>query len=567
LDLRLLWASFLVLFLSAVAFAGGAFTIRDAINESVATNPAVGEATANRRATETELRAQQSTLLPQVRLEARYGLERWNLPPGAPPPSTPSIGNNQTQTASNASITMRQLVFDGLTSLNEIWRQAARVDSAAARVHERTELIALDAADAYIEVVRYTHLVSIAQENVAAHQKILSNVQARFQGGRAGEGDLQQVHERVEAAQASLADFRERLDEARGTYRKVVGTEPFNLRVPGRLPGLPHSRDEALAVTLTHNPTIQAAQADKEVAKYAFHATAGSFLPTVSLEGRAQKGRNYSEIFGDNTDVGGFVVASWDIFRGGQDAWHRADLAERYTQQTMQHAKLQRDAYESIDKAWSARTVTAERIAALERQIVSEHKVIAAYQKEYELGQRSLIDLLNAQNGLFNGLVSLESARSVAVFADYQLLAAMGELLEYLKTAMPVDAEPLIDKPWGLIPYKLPAVLWKLPEPGSEPINVTYGSGTTAVKAAAVRAVGFADRWATTSGVSSADLPSWIKNPTGAKLAQGAVPTGSGSRQKRLLPEWLQSSAGNVASIVDQPKSAPAPANGAAAAN
>ena len=87
------------------------------------------------------------------------------------------------------------------------------------------------------------------------------------------------------------------------------------------------------------------------------------------------------------------MVMSWDIFRGGQDVWNRSEKAERFTEATMRHARLQRDALESIDKAWSARTVTVTRIAALVRQLEADRKTIAAFQKEYELGQRSLIDL------------------------------------------------------------------------------------------------------------------------------------------------------------------------------
>ena len=118
--------------------------------------------------------------------------------------------------------------------------------------------------------------------------------------------------------------------------------------------------------------------------------------------------------------------------------------------------KLQRDALELIDKAWSARTITATRVAALARQLQADKKTIAAFDKEYELGQRSLIDLLNAQNQYFNAAVSLTSSRGVIVFADYQLLAAMGTLLEYLKAPPPVDAAPLESVPLGLIGYKLP---------------------------------------------------------------------------------------------------------------
>jgi len=363
-------------------------------------------------------------------------------------------------------------VFDGFASINEIWRQAARVDAAAYRVRERTELLALDAAEAYIDVIRYQRLIALANENVAAHRALLANVEARFQGGRAGEGDLQQVRERVEAALASLAQFRQQYDEARGTFRRAVGLEPHNLRTPGRLGGLPSSKDQALAVTLRGNPTIQAAGADRDAAKHAFDATAGAFVPTVTFEARSLWGRNTGTTFGERSDQAANLVASWDIFRGGQDSWRRVEQSERWQEQSMRHARLQRGAFESIDKAWAARTLTNDRIAALRRQIIADRKVIEAYQKEYELGQRSLIDLLNAQNQLFNASVSLQSTLAVAVFADYQLLAAMGKLLDYLKAPTPLDAEPLPTRPFGIIPTKLPPILLQLPSPGSEPLNI-----------------------------------------------------------------------------------------------
>ena len=367
-------------------------------------------------------------------------------------------------------------MFDGLTSINEIWRQAARVDAAAYRVRERTELIALDAAEAYIDVVRFTHLVSLANENIATHRRILGNVEARFKGGRAGEGDLEQVRERVEAAIAVRAQFLQQLDEARASYRRTVGIEPYNLRIPGRLRGLPSSKDASLAITLRHNPTIQAGEADRSAARHGFNATAGSFMPNVAFEGRASKGTNIGSIFGDQTETSALVVATWDIFNGGQNSWRRAEFAERYQEQTMRHARLQREAFELIDKAWAARTITNERMAALTRQIAADRRVIEAYTKEYELGQRSLIDLLNAYNQLFNARVSLETTKGAAVFADYQLLAAMGQLVPYLKAPTTVDAEPLQTRPLGIFPMKLPPVLVTLPEPGSEPLNI-FGPG------------------------------------------------------------------------------------------
>ena len=130
-------------------------------------------------------------------------------------------------------------------------------------------------------------LVGLAQQNVANHEKIFSNVNSRFSGGRAGEGDLEQSRERVENARAALAEFAGSLEDARAKYRKVVGLEPINLRFPGPLRGMPGSRDEALAVTLRFNSTIAAAQSDADAAKHAFRVTDGAFVPKFYLEGRA----------------------------------------------------------------------------------------------------------------------------------------------------------------------------------------------------------------------------------------------------------------------------------------
>jgi outer membrane protein, adhesin transport system len=507
--------------------AGPGFTIFNAIDQAVTTNPGVGEAAANRRATEAELRQTQSTLLPQVRLEARTGKNRWDFKDTIIPP----LGNNQTLNAHERSIVVRQILFDGFTSINEVWRQAARVDAAAYRTRERTELIALDAAEAYIDVVRYGRLIELANENVAAHRALLANVNARFQGGRAGEGDLEQVRERVEAAIAVQAQFRQQYDEARGVFRRAIGIEPHNLRAPGRLGGLPTRKDEALAVTLRSNPTIAAAQADRDAAKHGFDGTAGAFVPNVAFEGRALWGTNTGTTFGDRTDYSAMVVASWDVFRGGQDAWRRVEASERYQENSMRHARLQRGAYESIDKAWAARTITVDRIAALIRQIAADRKVIVAYQKEYELGQRSLIDLLNAQNQLFNGGVSLVSTRGVAIFADYQLLAAMGELLSYLKAPKPIDAEPMETRPLGLMPTKIAPILLRAPTQGSEPINMSKThSGALApgvIKATEPGGPVFSSRWSggANVAVASSTAPQWLasQTETGAQQSTSAA--------------------------------------------
>ncbi|WP_038382015.1 TolC family outer membrane protein [Bradyrhizobium elkanii] len=552
--------------LAATPACAEVFSINDALRQAMQTNPGIGEASANRRATESELRQTQSTLLPQVRIDASYGPEKFDQSPGFISPNiqaAPTVGSGPWRNGSQESVVVRQLLWDGFSSIYDVWRQTARVNAAASRVKERTELLALDAAEGYIDVTRYMRLVSLAQQNVANHEKIFSNVNSRFSGGRAGEGDLEQARERVEAARAALAEFQRSLDDARAKYRKTVGLEPINVRFPAPLAGLPHSRDEALATTLRFNSTIAAAQSDADAAKHAFKATDGTFGPKFYLEGRATHYDNsYPYVAAPGTpsitheDYSGKVVMSWDIFRGGQDAWNRSEKAERYTEATMRHARLQRDAYESIDKAWNARTITATRIGALTRELEAARKTITAYQKEYELGQRSLIDLLNAQNQFFNTSVSLTSARGVVVFADYQLLAAMGTLIEYLKAPPPVDAAPTDMLSIGLPRYSFPTLRVNLPQTGSEPLHVavpapvarpakTYAAAQP--KDVVGKDVGFADRF--TGSTTTAAVPGsaeWMQQQKTAADGPNVIyadpsVTANASSYASIKPHWLLS--------------------------
>src|SRR5215212_8565388 len=538
------------LFMAITPAGAEPFSITDALREAAKSHPGVGEASANRRATEAELRQTQSTLLPQVRIEANYGREKFDQSASVISGSAlpiPALGTGVWRDGNQQSVVVRQLLFDGFASIHDIWRQSARVNAAAFRVKERTELIALDAAEAYVDVVRYLRLVGLADQNVATHEKIFSNVNSRFSGGRAGEGDLEQSRERVENARAQRDEFRRFLEDARSKHRKVVGLEAVNLRFPGPLGGMPGSRDESLAVAVRFNPTILAAQSDADAAKQAFRVTDGAFVPTVALEGRATRFDNtYPYINGVNhEDYSGRVVMSWDIFRGGQDVWRRSEMAERSTQATMAHAKLQRDALESIDKAWAARTITRTRIGDLTRQLEADRKTIAAFNKEYELGQRSLIDLLNAQNQYFNAAVSLTSARGVVVFADYQLLAAMGTLLEYLKAPPPVDAAPLDSIPFGIIGYKLPTLRVNLPQTGSEPLRVApVGPAVSAYASVEPQAQeAFTNRWPQSTRAAIPGVSEWVAEKTAPTADQPTVIYGqqasSFAATEAGKPYWL----------------------------
>ncbi|OYU48735.1 MAG: hypothetical protein CFE31_09850 [Rhizobiales bacterium PAR1] len=429
----------LLLLMSALAASSASaqrFTLEEAVRRAVTTNPAVGESTANRRATDQELKQAQGALLPQVRLQADIGPE--SLRQYQSPLASQRSGDFKA--GRQAGLVVRQLVFDGFSTVNETWRHAYRVDAASWRVKERVELVALDAVQAYTDILRLQDMIAQSNRNIGVHRALLSSVSARVTGGRAGRGDEDQVRERVLAAEAARAELQMRLGEAVAMFRRAVDREPKGLMWPGRAPGLPASRQAALDAAIHNNATLRAADSDTRAAEAQREAAKGSNLPTVALEGRAAAGKNSQNIAGRYDEYSAKLSANWTLYSGGTDTARQNELAERLGEQQMRLSLLRRQAIESIDKAWTTRAALSDRIRALSGQVQAAEQVVSAYRSEYELDKRSLLDLLNAEQIRYNAAVGLINAKGLAIFADYQLLAASGTLLSAMRVGLPGEA-------------------------------------------------------------------------------------------------------------------------------
>lgn len=433
-------------------FAQSGMSLEQAIRAAVANNPRVGESAANRRATDMEMRQVQGGLLPQVRVQGEYGSERYRRYDGLQSANL----NEWRKGGGEAGIVINQLLFDGFASINQIYKQMARSDAAAWRVLERAELVALDTAESFLDILRFSSSIRHSETNLAVHERLNGVIQTRQQGGRAGIGDAQQVRERLEAAKAVRAEMMIRLEEAKAAFRRAVGKDPSRLGGASRLSGLPVSRKDALEKAIAANPTLLAAASDVVASERDFDASAGTYAPRVSLEARSTVGRDSSNRVGAFDDHSAKVRMDWMLFSGGTDSARREELMERVTEARMRADSLRRSAFESIDRAWGVRANSGARVTSLQAQVRAAQQVVAAYQGEFELGQRTLLDLLNAQNALFNAELSLEAARAVAVFADYQLLAATGQLLAKLNVPRPGEANRLGEGQRGVLPTSMP---------------------------------------------------------------------------------------------------------------
>lgn len=409
--------------------------LRQVVQEAVSTNPEVLESAANRRARSYEYRRSQGAFLPSVELSAEAGPERLDRPN-----SFTANENDEWRFSSEFSVTVEQLIFDGFSSVNEVYRQAARVDGAAQRVMERSEATALDAVEAYIDVLRHTAILAKARMNVTKHRQIYSDVQERFEGGETGAADRSQARERVAAAEVIVSEVQKSLLDTIAKYERVVGQKPVSLS-PARPASIPPGSVTRLVDTAVQNhPTVLAALADADAAKYEWDSTQGNFLPEIALRGRATVGDDLGGVEGRNNEYSGKVVFSWNIFNGGQDKALSLEFGERLAEAKIRVDRVRRELKEGIQRSWASVTTTSDRIKALREQLAANREVVNGYREEYNIGQRTLLDVLNAENALFNSEIEVISAQAVYAFSTYQLRATTGDLLAYLDVVPPVES-------------------------------------------------------------------------------------------------------------------------------
>ncbi|WP_415715751.1 TolC family protein [Roseibium sp.] len=220
-----------------------------------------------------------------------------------------------------------------------------------------------------------------------------------------------------------------------------MGQAPASL-APAKPASIPPGSVRRLVDTAAQtHPQVLAAMADVDAARYEYEASKGNFYPEVSLLGQATIGDDVSGIEGRNNEYAGKLQFSWNLFNGGRDSALTNEYGEQLTEASIRVDRVRRELKEGIERSWASVTTTTDRIKALAEQLAANRQVVDGYRQEYDIGQRTLLDVLNAENALFNSEIELISARAIYTFSTYQLRATSGDLLAYLNVSPPPESE------------------------------------------------------------------------------------------------------------------------------
>ena len=433
--LTLFASASVALALASPAFAqnapAGAIPMQDVITTAMSSNPEIIQAQFNKEAIEFERKQAQGLFLPRVDLEASAGIRRLenftrrNL----------GIADNELYPL-EAQLRGEWTVLDFGRRSGELHRQAARVDGASMRVVERSEFIALQIARQYLDVLLQQRVLAASRDNTAFHQQLVADLGAGVDQGSISVADRQQAEERLQAALVRQEEAVQDLNEAVITLRRLSGLDVNVVTVPPNLASaLPPSVEDAIGQARTEHPLVREAIADVDAANAAADSAEGELYPTIGVEAIGRVGEDIDGFSGDTNDLQARVVLRWNLFNGGINRANLQEQVRRASEARYRLHELQREAEEDVRTAWSLNQTQANVVTALTRQSQVSDDLLLSYRSQFNVGRRSLLDVLDAQNTRYNTQVRLETARFSQLFAQYQVLASTNDFLSALNIA------------------------------------------------------------------------------------------------------------------------------------
>lgn len=430
----LMLAAFPVFGMAADALAPSAeqqvATLRDIAQKAVLNNPEVVAKWHNFKASVEEVGVASGAYLPKVDLVTGAGREYLKQPLF----SGSSVTQEGYYNRNGWLVSLNQMLFDGFATRNEVKRLGKAQLVRYYELLDASEAIALEAARAYLDVLRYRFLVNLAEDNYVSHRATFEQLLRRTQSGVGRRVDLEQAASRLALAEVNLTTETANLHDVTARYQRLVNSQPpqviFSPALISR--ALPSSQKAALENLFKSNPALLAAQENIEAADYDIAVRRAAYFPRLDFRARTDNIENYQGIIGDRTNNIAEVVLTYNLFNGGSDRARERQYIERKHMAIDLRDKACRDTRQTLSIAYNDVNRLREQVSFLNIQVGLVEKTRDAYRDQFNVGQRTLLDLLDTENELL-------SARRAAINADMDLslaylrtYAGMGTLLEFL---------------------------------------------------------------------------------------------------------------------------------------
>lgn len=423
-----------------------AISLQESIQKVLDDNPQVQAAKSERRAVENEISQAKAGYLPTIELNAGIGWEESNNPTTRGRTATDPDKGSVFMHREEAGVLARQMLFDGLATPNEVARQEARTNARAYTVFGQSEIIGLAGVDAYLKVLRRQELLDLAKDNLQLHLRTNDQIRMRSERGIGKRADADQSAGRVALAEKNVLSETGNLRDAQTTFQRVIGVLPDKvdeIAPPGT--ALPATMEEAIDQALANHPTLKSAASDVDSA-YSQHETAKApFMPRFDIEAGGTHNYNLDGIRGTNSDMTAMLRMRYNIFNGGKDVARREQTAQLINQAKDIRDNTHRQVVESMRLSWVAHETLSSQLEFFKQHVDSTGKTISAYQQQFDIGQRTLLDLLDTYNESYTARSNYINAKYDELFSQFRILASKGELNKYLGTKLPEETKTLAE--------------------------------------------------------------------------------------------------------------------------
>ena len=416
-----------------VGFTSNSQTLEQAVSITLATSPELKSTFNLYKSALKDVDASGGAYLPSIDLDA--GLGRESISPAR------SSGRSDTDlTRKEASIILTQLLWDGNATLNDMDRTAAQAESSRLQIWADASDLALQVTEVYLNAVKSNEVLALSESNLAVHKEIYRDIKKRADSGIGSTADVTQVEARIAKAHGNLLAAQNNLIDTHTQFQRLVGQSPLGLIYPRADESkLPLSLEEALNSAFENHPVIKISKADVDSARYQYKQSKGSYYPTVSVEASQTWRDDAGGNIGNSDESLATLRLSYNLYNGGSDN----DLAERSAYQLNRAKDLRDDSYrqveESLKLSWSALDLTLQQKNFLADHVDSASETVIAYKKQYQIGQRTLLDLLNTENELFEARKDYLDAHYAEQYAKYRVMNATGNLLDALLVDVPAE--------------------------------------------------------------------------------------------------------------------------------
>ncbi len=432
--------------LPQVSSAGETVTVQQSVIDTLTTSPRLEMMKHNRTAINHDMAKARGGYFPQLDVVAGYGfgahksLTTRNAAATAP-------YDDDWMARSDAALILQQLVFDGNEVKSQVDIDRFKIDSINYRVFDNAEALALDAALAALEVYRQQELLKVAEANVAAHEKILESLKVIEQAGAGSSADVIQTRARLSRTMATRITVMSDLETALSNFERLVGYRPDTVQFPENADAvLPASQDEIINMVIASNPKFLAAASDIKVAGAVVNLEKSKYSPKIYLEGVLKYEDGTDGVESWIRDEGVMVRMRWNLFNGmADDAAVKAARA-RKLQEELNREDIIRTIANDTRATWSRYTAAVQTEKAFAENVSFNEETRTLYSDQFSIGQRSLLDLLDAENEAFQSRGLYTSAKVDRAATAYKLLALPGKLIDTLGIDSAIYKDPKYEK-------------------------------------------------------------------------------------------------------------------------